>query len=95
MLLAGKPILQLPIFLEQTLNSMAVTRLGAGLTASPVNPGKLAEWLTALLHSERYAEAANRFAARYARPLPDRQVCRMARRSEELLERAGSAAMTL
>ena len=37
-LLAGKPILQLPLFLEQQLIAQNVERLGAGLTASIKQP---------------------------------------------------------
>ena len=86
MLLAGKPILQVPIYLEQALNSAAVARLGAELTAEPTRPERIAEKLRALVNSDVYAEAARRFAARYADFVPERQIDRMVGRAQELLK---------
>jgi len=85
MLLAGKPLLQIPLYLEQGLNSQAVERMGAGLTAAPNRPEQIAVKLMQLLGSDQYAQAANRFAARYADLVPARQVERMLTRIEALL----------
>jgi UDP:flavonoid glycosyltransferase YjiC (YdhE family) len=89
-LLAGKPVLQLPLVLEQRLTADAVVRLGAGERATPGDPESLNEKLNALLASDRYAEAARRFAAKYADFDPAAQVERMAGRVEELLGGAAS-----
>jgi len=85
MLLAGKPMLQLPMYLEQGMNAAAVGRIGAGLTAAPVKPEQIAIRLMTLLHDQRYAEAARRFAANYAEFDPQRQIEKMLERVDGLL----------
>jgi len=85
MLLAGKPTLQLPMYLEQAMFSAAVGRIGAGLTAAPVKPEQIAIRLMTLLNDQRPAEAARRFAANYAEFDPQRQIERMLERVEGLL----------
>ena len=74
MLLAGKPSLQIPIYLEQALNARVVAQLGLGLAASPERPEQIAASLTSLLQDDRYAEAAREFAARHADFDPQRQI---------------------
>lgn len=85
MLLAGRPLLEIPLYLEQGLNSRAVERLGAGLTAAPNRPEQIAVKLMRLLGSDEYATAARRFAAGHGDLVPDQQVERMLLRIEELL----------
>lgn len=80
MLLAGKPILQIPLQLEQTLTATATDRLGVGLSADPAKPVQIARTLTALLTSDRFAAGAKRFADRYrfrrrAADRPNRSPC--------------------
>lgn len=84
-LLAGKPILQLPLVLEQRLTADATVRLGAGERASASDPAAVRQKLDAMLATDRYADAAERFAAKYAGFAPAAQVERMAGRMEELL----------
>jgi hypothetical protein len=84
-LLAGRPMLLVPIYLEQALLAAAVTRLGAGLVAPPTRPEHLSAALSALLESPNYAVAARAFAARYAGRDPEGQVQKMLLRAEELL----------
>lgn len=86
MLLAGKPVLQIPPAREQRMVAEAVTRLGAGLDASARQPGSVRAALAALLSDDRYGAAARRFADRYARFRPQRQREAMLTRAEELLE---------
>jgi UDP:flavonoid glycosyltransferase YjiC (YdhE family) len=86
MLLAGKPMLQIPMHLEQALNSAAVVRLGAGLVARSVDPEDVAAKLATLLDSDLYAASARQFAARYADYLPDHQVARIVDRLEGNLQ---------
>ncbi|HUT10128.1 MAG TPA: hypothetical protein VMY42_06500 [Thermoguttaceae bacterium] len=85
MLMAGKPILQLPIYLEQKLNAAATIRLGAGLSARIGRPEEIAVKLMALLCSEKHTEAARRFARRYADFDPKGQLGKALRRTEELV----------
>ena len=66
MLLAGKPLLQLPIFLEQELNARATAALGAGVFLTPGNDARLAAELEKVLEQECFTTAAQGFAARYA-----------------------------
>jgi hypothetical protein len=85
MLMAGKPVLQLPIHLEQTLNAAATVRLGAGLSAAINRPEEIAVKLMALLCSDIHAAAARRFAERCAGFDPARQVRSALERIEELV----------
>jgi UDP:flavonoid glycosyltransferase YjiC (YdhE family) len=66
MLLAGKPALHIPIFLEQAINARAADRLGAALCASPSDPNAVVAALRALLTTDHLAQGAKAFAARYA-----------------------------
>jgi hypothetical protein len=66
LLLAGKPSLQIPLFLEQQLTADNVVRMGAGLTAEANRPDCAVEQLDRLLGDDRFAEAARQFRGRYA-----------------------------
>jgi UDP:flavonoid glycosyltransferase YjiC (YdhE family) len=67
MLLAGKPLVLVPQVLEQQQTARAVARLGAGWVAAAREPYSIAATLGAALEDgRRHAEAAGRFAARYA-----------------------------
>jgi len=88
MLLAGKPVLQLPMHLEQALFGAAVNRLGAGLSARLRRPEEIAMKLVRLLQCDGYAQAARRFAARYARWDAGRQIDRVIQRIESLVGRS-------
>jgi UDP:flavonoid glycosyltransferase YjiC (YdhE family) len=84
MLLAGKPILQLPIHLEQHLVAQRTVDLGAGLAANRTQPRQIAQRLQILLESPSHAAAAQRFAARYAAFQPHRQLDQMVQRLHQL-----------
>ena len=88
LLLAGKPILQIPIYLEQVLNALRTSRLGAGLSASPERPEQIVVRLMSLLQSDRYAEAARAFAMRHADFDPQQQVAGMLARIDAMLQPA-------
>ena len=62
-LLAGKPILQLPLVLEQELNARATVRLGAAQASLRAAQNALAAALSSMLQSDACAEAARHFAA--------------------------------
>lgn len=75
MLLAGKPVLQAPIFLEQAINARATERLQAGLSVVSGSQEEVAVKLMTLLQSSAYAEAARCFASKYARFDSHREIC--------------------
>ena len=66
MLLAGRPILQIPLFLEQQLTANNVERMGAGLGADQSRPNHVVEQFERLLAGSNYAAAAERFRLRHA-----------------------------
>ncbi len=70
-LLAGKPLLQLPITLEGELNARATVRLGAGAMVFPWRGQGLEAALSSLLQSASYADTARRFAAKYGHHSPE------------------------
>ena len=74
LLLAGKPILQAPLFLEQALNAMATVRLGAGLIAFPGGVDRTGEQIAELLGSPQYTDAARKFEAKYAGFSPEAEI---------------------
>ena len=89
MLLAGKPVLAVPLVLEQQMTGDALRRLGAG-DAAPPRRGEPWEWtgrmkLEALLGDEQYGSAAKCFAQRYAAFDGERQRRAMVERLTELL----------
>lgn len=84
MLLAGIPILQIPLNLEQALNGKWVERIGAGLVASAEHPPDIAQKLGELLQNPRYAESARQFADRHAAFDPDASIVRIGDRLEQL-----------
>jgi UDP:flavonoid glycosyltransferase YjiC (YdhE family) len=84
MLLAGKPVLEIPLALEQFLTANAVIRLEAGLSAPDTSPDEILARLDSLLELDYFAAAARRFASRYAAFKPQDQILRIADRIEEL-----------
>ena len=85
LLLAGRPLLLLPIYLEQGVCARTVRRLGMGLDASCRNGAQVIERLDAMLASTQFTEAARQFAARYAKFDSARQIEKMHQRLDELL----------
>jgi len=83
-LLAGKPSLLIPLYLEQALLAKAIMRLGAGLGASSGEPQQISERLSLVRTDRRYAAAAQRFASKYADLDPQRQVSAALDRLERL-----------
>jgi UDP:flavonoid glycosyltransferase YjiC (YdhE family) len=84
MLLAGKPMLLIPLYLEQALTAAAVTRMGAGLSASPNQPDQVVAGLETLIDNDQFASAARLFAERYATYNPTWHIERIVHRIEEL-----------
>jgi UDP:flavonoid glycosyltransferase YjiC (YdhE family) len=75
MLLAGKPLLQIPLFAEQRLLAEAICRTGAAklLSAARSKRDDVEQALDQLLSQERFEKAASQFAMRYATFDPARQ----------------------
>ena len=65
MLLAGIPVLQLPLHMEQQLVAHRSVRLGAGLAASRTTAGHLKTQLERLLAHACFRSTAEQFAGRY------------------------------
>lgn len=65
-LLAGKPVLVIPLDLEKYMLGRRVEQMGAGLAAPGLLPAGMTAKLQALLGDGRYRQAAEQFAARYA-----------------------------
>jgi len=64
-LVAGKPLLMLPLHLEQQLTASAVETLGAGLSAPRLLPEGMRNKLDRLLREPAFGAAARAFATRY------------------------------
>ena len=65
-LLQGKPILQIPRFLEQSMTGQAVARMHAGLATGSKNSDGVDRAFDELLSDESYSAGARRFADKYA-----------------------------
>jgi UDP-N-acetylglucosamine:LPS N-acetylglucosamine transferase len=66
MLLAGTPMLQVPVSLERTLNAHYASQLGAAESCPPDNAEKVISAFDSMLDSDRWKDAALRFAKKYA-----------------------------
>ena len=92
LLLGAKPMLQLPLQLEQQILARRVEQLGAAETVTTRGDGageELRRKLNAVATDPRYATAARRFALKYSSFDPSTQVQRMVERVEELIEEKG------
>lgn len=85
MLLAGKPILQIPLVLEQGLTGVRVERMGAGLQQPGGNPAPIVAALDQMLDSPKFSTAAQSFAARYHDYDPAAKIDAYVARLERLL----------
>jgi UDP:flavonoid glycosyltransferase YjiC (YdhE family) len=89
-LLAGRPMLQIPLHLEQSLFSQRVAELGAALIARPDRPEQMALRLVKMLsRKDRFTAAAQRFAERYQSFEPHQAIARMVDRADQLCRAAG------
>lgn len=86
LLMAGIPILLLPIQLEQFLTAVNVQKMGAGLVVHPEAPAKdYAMPLQRLLNEPDFAKSAQMFAAKYSAEGQQEQISKIADRCEELI----------
>jgi hypothetical protein len=84
-LMAGKPSLQLPLYLEQALNARAVRRMRAGLDAPIKDAAVIVDRLKGLLETDGHADGARRFARRHAQFDHRRKVVQMTDRAVAVL----------
>lgn len=82
LLLAGKPCLSVPLYLEQILFGQKVEQMGGGLLASPRDSAKTTAALRELLANGRYRQSAQAFAAKYAHFVPGSQIPEIVDRME-------------
>jgi hypothetical protein len=83
-LLAGKPVLVLPLAGEQELMTRNIVRLGVGEMVHPERLEPLPHVIDRLLGEKRYRAAAEEFAKRYAAWKPERQLERVVERLEQM-----------
>ncbi len=86
-LLAGRPILQLPIQLEQYLGAKRTVELGAALIVDRFKPDEIAPALRRLLTDPQFAIRADQFRDQYRRCSPGTQAQLIVDRIEELLKK--------
>ena len=65
-LLAGKPVMQLPIFLEQRLIAQRTEQIGAGIAVHRTRPDEIRAGLNSVLSDQAYQERSQSFSAKYA-----------------------------
>jgi UDP:flavonoid glycosyltransferase YjiC (YdhE family) len=86
LLLAGIPLLLLPLHLEEYLLSQRVEKLGAGLVAEPEGPEpNYAHLIDRLLNDSSFTEQAKAFAKQYASFEQGQQLKAIANRCEALI----------
>lgn len=85
MLLAGKPALLVPIYREQLLQAVRAQQQGYAECVTADDPAAIEPKLRLLCESERYADAARGFAARYADFHPHQAINAICCRLESLL----------
>ena len=85
MLLAGKPLLLLPMQMEQTMTGKRVAALGAGVSVAPEASATLARQLRLALDETRLTSAARAFAQAHAGYDQQHTVAAAADRCEALL----------
>ena len=85
LLLAGKPLLQLPIYLEQAMFARTINRMGAALQADIAKPQPIAAALQRLLTETSFTHNAKEFADRYKAYDQERENQQMVDRIEALL----------
>jgi UDP:flavonoid glycosyltransferase YjiC (YdhE family) len=86
LLRAGKPSLQIPIYVEQSMLALVLARLGVALAAPPDRAADIEQQFYRLLADQGCAAAAAQFAQRYAAFDPERQVGEILDRLERLAD---------
>ena len=81
---AGKPSLQIPIYVEQSLLAMAIVRMGAGLAAPPDQAAEIEQQFQRLVADPNAMPGAQQFARRYAGFDQNQQIAEIVARLEAL-----------
>ena len=84
LLRAGKPMLTIPLVVEQFLTARRIVSLGAGQLASADAPAQAAQGLERIVNDPRFREAAAGVARRHARFDPEAAIADVATRLERL-----------
>ena len=84
-LLAGRPVLLLPLTLEQHLLANRVAALGAGVAVNLADPKDVFRQMANILNEDRHVQAAAEFASLYAAFDPQLNVQRWTLRILDLL----------
>jgi UDP:flavonoid glycosyltransferase YjiC (YdhE family) len=85
MLLAGRPMLQLPIYLEQAHNALGAQRMGMAVSAGIDRPQEIRRVLGLLLESDAYRTAAEGMACKYSHFSAQEQIGHVLDRIGQLL----------
>ena len=85
-LLAGKPLLQIPLTLEQAILANRTVELGVALSASPHVGAQVVSQLKALLSGNRFQHQAAQFADRHTPTTPDPPAEKIAQQIAEALK---------
>lgn len=87
LLLAGKPCLLLPLFMEQLIFAKKAEQMGAGRALLKSEGAKMPECLREMLRNSAYRTAAQGFARRYEGFRPGQQLAELATRMEQAIQR--------
>ena len=91
-LIAGVPILNIPLYLEQVITAHRVVDLGAGLAVAADRPDSMIESLIAIIQNDAYRIAAQAFADKYAYMNSEQQIAKIVDGIETLAcNRCGSS----
>jgi len=88
LLLGGKPLLQLPVFVEQFLIANRVAQLGAGTIVPPGHQPGFDQALRTMLGDDRFRQAAKGFAQRHSDHDPSTLASRVSDRLEQLVRQS-------
>jgi hypothetical protein len=86
MLLSGKPLLMLPIHLEQSITARNIAIFGAGVCIPPeMKKPNYRAAAREILSNNKYTKTAEKFAVKYAAFAPEEQAVRIVDRCEALM----------
>lgn len=85
---AGKPMIVLPLQLEQRLNGENVSRMGAGVLVNPNDPRALVDALKAIITKVSFRKSAMTFAQRHKQFDPEKSLENVALRCLRLIDQA-------
>jgi len=84
-LLAGTPVLRIPMHAEQLYTGLSLARTGASIVVSPPNEKRFTEAFAAMTSCDDYTQAARRFAKSRASFNPSVQISQIADRIDEII----------